>query len=51
MGGGDPVQKFDAQYGIRNQEPAETNGGHLQAASPGKIARSAGVSGRIHFGV
>src|SRR5271166_1309571 len=33
----DPVQKFGAQYGIRNQEPAETNGGHLQAASPGKI--------------
>ena len=26
----DPVQ-FDTQYGIRNQEPAETNGGHLQA--------------------
>jgi hypothetical protein len=38
MGGSkDPVQKFGAQYGIRNQEPAETNGGHLQAASPGKI--------------
>jgi hypothetical protein len=36
-GGKDPVQKCGAQYGIRNQEPAETNGGHLQAASPGKI--------------
>src|SRR6202035_1475360 len=47
----DPVQKFGAQYGIRNQEPAETNGGHLQAASPGKIPGPAGASGRIHFGV
>src|SRR5271165_3630565 len=45
MGGGkDPVQKFGAQYGIRNQEPAKTNGGHLQAASPGKIPGSAGAS-------
>ena len=43
----DPVQKFGAQYGIRNQEPAETNGGHLQAASPGKIPGPAGPSGRI----
>ena len=52
MGGGkDPVQKFGAQYGIRNQEPAETNGGHLQAASPGKIPGPAGASGRIHIGV
>jgi hypothetical protein len=51
MGGGDLEPKFGAQYGIRNQEPAEINGGHLQAASPGKIPRSAGVSGRIHFGV
>ena len=52
MGGGkDPVQKFGAQYGIRNQEPAETNGGHLQAASPGKIPGPAGASGRIHFGI
>ena len=50
MGGdkGDLVQ--NAQYGIRNQEPAETNGGHLQAASPGKIPGPAGASGRIHFG-
>jgi hypothetical protein len=37
------------QYGIRNQEPAETNGGHLQAASPRKIPGSAGASGRIHL--
>ena len=52
MGGSkDPVQKLGAQYGIRNQEPAETNGGHLQAASPGKIPGPAGASGRIHFGV
>jgi hypothetical protein len=36
------LNKIRAQYGIRNQEPAETNGGHLQAASPGKIPRSAG---------
>jgi hypothetical protein len=39
------------KYYIRNQEPAETNGGHLQAASPGKIPGPAGASGRIHFGV
>jgi hypothetical protein len=32
-----------AQYGIRNQEPAETNGGHLQAASPGKIPGQRGL--------
>jgi len=44
MGGGKhPVQKFGAQYGIRNQEPAETNGGHLQAASPGKIPGQRGL--------
>ena len=44
MGGGkDPVQKFGAQYGIRNQEPAETNGGHLQAASPGKYRDQRGL--------
>ena len=44
MGGGkDPVQKFGAQYGIRKQEPAETNGGHLQAASSGKIPGPAGL--------
>ena len=30
MCGGDPVQKFGAQYGIRNQEPAKTNGGHCK---------------------
>jgi len=48
MGGGKgSVQKFGAQYGIGNQEPAETNGGHLQAASPGKIPGPAGASGRI----
>jgi hypothetical protein len=35
---------------IRNQEPAETNGGHLQATSPGKIPRPAGASGRIYCG-
>jgi hypothetical protein len=29
------LQKFGAQYEIGNQEPAETNSGHLQAASPG----------------
>jgi hypothetical protein len=29
--------RFVVQYGIRNQEPTETNSGHLQAASPGKI--------------
>jgi hypothetical protein len=50
MGGGKgSCTKFGAQYGIRNQEPAETNGGHLQAASPGKIPRPAGASGRISF--
>jgi hypothetical protein len=37
------------ELGTKNR--AETNGGHLQAASLGKIPRSAGVSGRIHFGV
>jgi hypothetical protein len=49
--GGDKnsLQKFGAKYGIGNQEPAETNGGHLQATSPGKIPRPAGASGRIHF--
>jgi hypothetical protein len=51
VGSKDPVQKFGAQYGIRNQKPTETNGGHLQEASPGKIPVSAGASGRIHFGV
>jgi hypothetical protein len=51
--GGDkvPLQKFGAQYGIGNQEPAETDGGHLQAASPEKIPGPAWASGRIHFGV
>ena len=49
MCGGDPVQKFGGQYGIRNQEPAETNGGHLQAASPGEISEPAWASGRIHL--
>ena len=43
MCGGESVQKFGGQYGIRNQEPAETNGGHLQAASPGKIPRPRGL--------
>ena len=42
MGGGSCTQ-IRRTYGIRNQEPAETNGGHLQAASPGKIPRSAGL--------
>jgi hypothetical protein len=42
-GGKNPEQKCGAQYGIRNQEPAETNGGHLQAASPGKISRPPGL--------
>ena len=42
--------RFGAKYGIRNQESAETNGGHLQAASPGKIPGPAGASRRIHFG-
>jgi hypothetical protein len=37
--------------GLGIQEPAETNGGHLQAASAGKIPGPAGTSGRIHFGV
>jgi hypothetical protein len=29
--------------GLGIQEPAETNGGHLQAASPGKIPRPVGA--------
>ena len=43
--GGDKnsLQKFGAQYGIGNQEPAETNGGHLQAASPGKYRNQRGL--------
>jgi hypothetical protein len=37
------VEKFGAQYAIRNQEPAETNGGHWQAASPKKYRDQRGL--------
>ena len=37
--------------GLGIQETAATNSGKLQAASPGKIRESAGVSGGIYCGV
>jgi hypothetical protein len=37
--------RFGTQYGSRNEEPAKTNGGHLQAVSPGKVA---GPADRSH---
>jgi hypothetical protein len=43
MGGGGFCTKFGTHNGIRNQEPSETNGGPLQAASPGKIPGPAGL--------
>ena len=39
----DPVQKIRLTYGIRNQEPAETNGGPLQAASRGRYRDQRGL--------
>jgi hypothetical protein len=39
-----------AQYGIWNEEPAKTNGEHLQAASPGKVPGQAGIGRRIYRG-
>jgi hypothetical protein len=41
--------KIRLTYGIRNQEPPEINGGHLQATPPGKIPAPAWTSGRIHL--
>jgi hypothetical protein len=43
MGGGGSCTKIGAPMGLGIQEPAETNGGHLQAASPGKIQGSTGL--------
>ena len=41
---------FNHRYGIRNQEPAETDCGGLQTASSGKIPGQAGVGRRIYRG-
>ena len=48
---GVPITIPGTIYGIRNQEPAETNRGHLQTASPRKVPRQVGARGGIYCGV